>query len=114
MALRLRSDYIRGMETAVIIATLKQHETEFRSLGVESLSIFGSTARGEATEQSDVDIAVKLDYSRMPTGFSCVGRLEELRERLEETLGRHVDVVTEPTRKPSLQNEINRDRKLAF
>ncbi len=102
------------MDRDAIIARLRQHEAEFRQLGVESLSLFGSAARGENTEQSDVDLAVKLDHKRMPTGFHYAGRLEELRERLEETLGLRVDVVPEPVRKRRFQEKIDKDRVLAF
>jgi uncharacterized protein len=102
------------MDRDTIIAKLRQHEAEFRELGVASLSLFGSTARGENTQNSDVDVAVRLDHQRMPTGFHYVGRLEELRERLEETLERSVDVVSEPVRKGRFQEKIDRDRVLAF
>ncbi len=102
------------MNRDAIIARLRQHEAEFRQLGVESLSLFGSAARDENTEHSDVDLAVKLDHRRMPTGFRYAGRLEELRERFEATLGRPVDVVPEPVRKRRFQEKIDKDRVLAF
>jgi len=73
------------MDKDAIIGRLREHEAEFRKLGVESLSLFGSVARGESTESSDVDLAVILDHSRMPRGFHYAGRLEELREKLEAT-----------------------------
>jgi uncharacterized protein len=76
--------------------------------------LFGSAAREENTEQSGVDLAVRLDHYRMPTGFKYAGRLEELRERLEATLGRTVDVVPEPVRKRRFQEEIDKDRVIAF
>jgi predicted nucleotidyltransferase len=37
------------------IEKLKQHEAELRQLGVEHLYLFGSTARGEAREDSELD-----------------------------------------------------------
>jgi uncharacterized protein len=43
-----------------IIATLRAHEAELRTAGVQSLSLLGSVARGEATEASDVDVLVRL------------------------------------------------------
>ena len=102
------------MDRDAIIAKLRQHEADLRQLGIESLSLFGSTARGENTEQSDVDVAVKLNHDRMPTGFHYAARLEELRERLEATLARQVDVVPEPVRKRRFQAQIDKDRVLAF
>jgi hypothetical protein len=46
--------YHSVMERAAAIATLKAHEAELRQLGVEHLYLFGSTARGEAREDSDL------------------------------------------------------------
>ena len=102
------------MEKNAIVSRLRQHEADFRQLGVESLSLFGSAARGENTEQSDVDLAVKLDHKRMPTGFHYASRLEELREQFEAMLGRPVDLVPEPVRKRRFQEQIDKDRVLAF
>jgi predicted nucleotidyltransferase len=38
------------------ISRLQQHEAELKRLGVEHLYMFGSTARGEAGDDSDVDL----------------------------------------------------------
>jgi predicted nucleotidyltransferase len=55
--------------------------------GVERIALFGSFARGEAHEDSDVDILVTLSK---PLGFSFI----QLAEYLEEKLGRKVDLIT--------------------
>jgi hypothetical protein len=102
------------MDRNVIIATLRGREAELKALGVASLSLFGSVARGEATEESDIDVAVTFDPSLTPRGFYFIGRLDEVRERLEAVLGRTVDVVPEPAQKPRFQQEIDRDRVRAF
>jgi predicted nucleotidyltransferase len=44
------------MERDDAITKLRAHEAELRQLGVEHLYLFGSTARGEAREDSDVDL----------------------------------------------------------
>lgn len=67
-----------------------------------TLGIFGSYARGEQTEASDVDILV--DYEIAPTFVELV----ELRDYLSEIFDLKVDVVT----KNGLKNRI-RDRVLA-
>ncbi len=108
------ASYIRFMDRNAIIAALRDREAEFRALGVVSLSLFGSAARGEATDESDIDVAVTLDPATTPRGFYYIGRLEELRERLEAVLGRSVDLVPEPAQKPRFQQEIERDRVRAF
>jgi predicted nucleotidyltransferase len=47
------------------IAKLRQHETDLRQMGVESLYLFGSTARGEARSDSDVDLFFDYDPDRL-------------------------------------------------
>lgn len=56
--------------------------------GVTSIRVFGSVARGEAGEDSDVDFLVEIGPKRtpwFPAGLIC---------DLEDLLGRRVDVVT--------------------
>jgi len=48
------------------ISRLRQHEAGLKRLGVEHLYMFGSTARGEATHDSDVDLF--FDYQKGKLG----------------------------------------------
>ncbi len=48
------------MTRETIIETLKAREAELRRLGVRHIALFGSAARGEAGEASDIDILVDL------------------------------------------------------
>ena len=107
-------NYLMSMDRDIIIAKLKARELEFRQLGVESLSLFGSSARRENSDLSDVDVAVRLNRAMMPTGFRYAGRLDTLRRHLEDTLDCRVDLVSEPVLKPRLQEAIDRDRVVAF
>jgi predicted nucleotidyltransferase len=102
------------MDRDTVITKLRASESEFRQLGVESLSLFGSLATFRSTESSDVDIAVKLNHSAIPKGFRYAGRLQAIQDRLEDLLDAPVDVVDEPVGKSSLQDAINRDRVLVF
>jgi hypothetical protein len=44
-----------------VVAVLAQHREELRGSGVASLLLFGSVARGQATEASDIDLVVEFD-----------------------------------------------------
>ena len=68
------------------IAALREHEPELKAAGVVSVSIFGSTARGES-DPGDVDIAVRLAGNFSHGGFDYFGRLEELERQLSQLLG---------------------------
>jgi hypothetical protein len=50
------------------ISKLKQHAAELKRLGVDHLYLFGSTARGEAREDSDVDLF--FDHPKGRSGCS--------------------------------------------
>jgi len=97
-----------------IIAKLRSHERELRAAGVTSLALFGSAARGDQREDSDVDVVVGLIDEARQEGFAYFGRIDRLSKRLAEILERPVDVVAEPIQKDRLRREIERDRIIAF
>ena len=94
------------------LARLRAHEPDLRELGITRLSIFGSTARGEERSDSDVDLVAVMDYDQVrklgPFGFFGI------EDRIADMIGVKVDLVTEPTRRPRLQGEIDRDRVHVF
>ena len=57
--------------------------------GARDIRVFGSVARGEEGHESDIDFLVALEPGR------TLLDLARLEVRLEDLLGRHVDVVTE-------------------
>ncbi len=96
------------------IATFREHEAELKLAGVVRLSIFGSVARGEAGQDSDLDVEVKLGRNFSSDGFDYFWRLAELERQLSGLMGCRVDVDPEPVRRERFQQEIDRDRALAF
>jgi predicted nucleotidyltransferase len=69
-----------------ILQVLRDNKERFaEKYGVTKLGLFGSFARDEATEESDVDVCVE-----MPPKFSAV---ESVREELAASFQRHVDIV---------------------
>src|SRR5260370_35167553 len=71
------------------IGRLKAHEAELKRLGVERLYLFGSTARGDATERSDVDLF--FDYEKGKFGLF---ELMDVKEYAAGILGRPTDIMT--------------------
>ena len=89
------------MKREAVIQILLAHEENLRSqFGVKSLALFGSVARGEATEASDVDLLVEFNR---PTGYFG---LIVLQEHLEGLLRCKVDLGTSRSLKPRLQARV--------
>ena len=83
----------------------------FKTQPVLKAWIFGSFARGEETEKSDVDILFVPDRSGKPFTLFTHGSMHM---DLEELLGRKVDLVVEGTLRPYAAARANRDRKLIY
>ncbi len=96
-----------------VLAILRAHESELRANGVESVSIFGSLARGEPYPQ-DVDLAVRVSHNFSTDGLDYIYQLGRLERRLRQLLGCEVDIVTEPAAKKRFQDEIDKDRAIVF
>ena len=75
---------------------------------VRSLSMFGSTARGEATNKSDIDLLVH--FSRPISLLKMVAFEREL----SEVLGRKVDLHTEYSLSRYLRSRVLRERQLVY
>ena len=63
-----------------------------RHSDIERLEIFGSVARGEAKEGSDLDVLLAFKEGRRPHGWDCFGRLDDLAEEIRAALGVEVDL----------------------
>jgi predicted nucleotidyltransferase len=72
------------------VAVIQAHLAELLALGARRLGVFGSFARGEARDDSDVDVYVEFDE-----GKRTYDNFFALHERLEKVLGRRVDLVTD-------------------
>ena len=71
------------------LSRLKQHEADLKRLGVEHLYMFGSTAREEARDDSDVDLF--FDYEKGKLGLF---ELMDVKDYAAKILGRKTDIMT--------------------
>jgi len=81
----------------------------FKNQPVLKAYLFGSYARGEADDESDIDLLVDLDYSQN-IGLRFFGMHLEL----EELLNRKVDVVSSEGVSEFIQPFIEKDKKLIY
>lgn len=86
-----------------VLTILEAHREEIERLGVKSLRLFGSVARGEASAESDVDLLVEFD--QRPTFSGYMG----LRLFLEDLLGAKVDLITESGLKERARPYVEKD-----
>jgi predicted nucleotidyltransferase len=94
-----------GMDRALVIDTLRRHAPELRQrFGVCRLSLFGSAARDELREDSDIDVLV--DFQPEPTMLAYFGA----QDLLQQALGRPVDLVTVSGLKARARALVERDR----
>lgn len=87
-----------------ILSYLRAHQEEFRSkYQISKIALFGSYARGENHDNSDIDIAIE-------TKLSDYFALYDLKEGLENTFHTKVDIVRlRDKMNPSLKNRILRE-----
>ena len=74
-----------------------------RKYGVQSLAVFGSMARGDDHDGSDVDVLVTFE------GKASFDHYMGLKLDLEDLLGRRVDLLTPKALRPSMRTEIDRE-----
>jgi hypothetical protein len=79
-----------------------------RQNDVVQIALFGSVARGEADEQSDIDLVVKFSKRISLLRFAALER------QLSEALGRRVDLLIEASISPYLQERIKRDLRVIY
>src|SRR5580704_561169 len=97
------------MERSEVIAKLKQHEAELKRLGVEHLYLFGSTARGEAREDSDVDL-----FFDHPEGSLGLYELLDVKAAATRILGRKADIMTRRSLHRVLREKIEASASRVF
>jgi uncharacterized protein len=76
------------MNREFLFSVLREQQEELKKRGVKSLAVFGSVARGDFNELSDLDLLVEFER---PVGLFEFIRLKMY---LEQMTGRGVDLVT--------------------
>ena len=81
--------------------------------GIKIVGIVGSTARGEATKESDIDILYELNekFIKAYSGFLAFSRLSEIKEELKKLFGVDVDISAKSGLSRTAQKYIMRDLK---
>lgn len=87
-----------------IILFLQEHRQELlEKFGLVKVGLFGSYARGEQTEKSDIDLAVEIESENKFRSFFA------LKAYLEDHLKERVDLGIESTLKPAAKKYIEKE-----
>ncbi|QHN02499.1 nucleotidyltransferase [Granulicella sp. WH15] len=95
------------MDKNTVLEILRIHAPELKAAGVAHLRLFGSIARDEANEHSDIDLMADLDPAMKVTLFTLGG----LQHQVNTLLGTEVDLtftamMREPIRQRALREAI--------
>jgi len=91
-----------------VVVNLNLIEPILKASNVKFAGVFGSAARGEAKNTSDVDILIKFSE---PVSLLGLIRLERM---ISEKIGRDVDLVTEDSLSPFIKEEVINDLKTIY
>lgn len=92
------------------IRTLRAHQHDLMDMGVIHAAIFGSVARGSDRPDSDIDVMIEVD----PTKVRSIMVMGRIQTRLVVWLGRSVDVARRGSMRPHVAKEAERDAIHAF
>ena len=99
-----------AVKKAEAITRLKPFERRLRARGIEALYLFGSTARDEAGQTSDLDLLYEYDPARKFSLFDQAGAMLELADEL----GTKVDLISRNGLRPRLRARIEGEMVRVF
>jgi predicted nucleotidyltransferase len=80
---------------------------------INRLAVFGSTVRGEATPESDLDLLIQLKPSTNRPRLGLF-KLMEIEEALTKKLGRDIEIVIENSLSPYVRPYIEKDKVIIY
>jgi len=98
------------MNRSVAIAQLRRKANALKGMGATALYLFGSTARDDAGDASDLDIFIDYDPDSRFNAFDLVG----MKLLLEEELQVPVDLTTKDGLHPRLRSRIEQSALRVF
>ncbi len=89
-----------------ILTYLFKHKNEFyKKFGITEIALFGSYARDEATNESDIDLLIEIEKNTI----HIHDKKEAFKEMLQNAFGKKVDIARKKYLKPLAKKEILKD-----
>ena len=91
------------MTKKIILNYLNQHKSEYKEkFGIEKIGLFGSYARDEATDKSDIDIVIEMNPKNLQKRLM-------LKKELEQALKSSIDIGYFSSLRNFVANEIKKE-----
>ena len=98
------------MTTSAIITLIKKNNDLLKKHHIKKLGLFGSYARGEESESSDIDILVEFDERAFGKNFKgYFDTMTSLSAELCSLLHKKVDLVTEDMLSPYIAPDVMKE-----
>ena len=81
------TSWVYAITKQYILEKLKQLKPKYEFEGLIILGLFGSYAKGNATNSSDIDILYKVDAKKFyenHSGFKCFSRILEIKDKISK------------------------------
>lgn len=98
------------MDQPLPLERLRENADAVRGMGATALFLFGSTAAGTATDDSDLDLFIDYDTNCHFSLLDLVG----IKQFLEEAIAVEVDVTTRDSLHPLLRDSIEKSAVRVF
>ena len=98
------------MTSKEALRRLSRNENKLRGFHVQHIAVFGSTARDQANEHSDVDVLVEF-VPEAPVGLFV---FVEVLDFLGDVLGTRIDLATPGALRPEMRGQILAEARRAF
>jgi predicted nucleotidyltransferase len=98
------------MDRERVLSILRDHEPELKANGIAHLRLFGSVARGDQTQSSDIDLLAEFnDDARM-----TLVKFARLQYDLSVLIGSDVDLVSSQGLREYFRKQVSEEAILAF
>jgi len=102
---------MKSITSQQILQVLREYNKRYEKEGFQVVGLFGSYARGQAEDFSDIDLVYRIDHDRFHPGdaFKKLEEVQKIRRELEAVFRRPVDLIPYPSKISPLKTKLERE-----